>query len=181
MIFREKAKAIICERAVSQMDKSAKRDLLENMLPFDESMPQVEGHPWTSSDFPDTLPETFDDAIYLPALISSFCYTLAGVTNEYLSSELEKVLGEKIQVIGEFVPLLECPCCQFLTLHKRHSFHICKVCGWEDCNGDDPSGYNPVNRMSLIDAKLKFNGQFQEMVKRQPENLIKFPRSVDLV
>lgn len=54
-----------------------------------------------------------------------------------------------------------CPCCRSKissNVVPRRSYHICKVCGWEDCpvQFDDPDYVGPANSISLNQAKKNF-------------------------
>lgn len=54
-----------------------------------------------------------------------------------------------------------CPCCHSKISSNRvprRSYHICKVCGWEDCpvQFNDHNYEGPANGVSLNQAKMNF-------------------------
>ena len=84
-----------------------------------------------------------------------------GITNEYLSSLIETISGNRIEVIGEVEELYKCPCCGYNTLteefnkSKGTGYDICPLCGWEDDGTTDIDEYRSINKGSINDYRKK--------------------------
>ena len=84
-----------------------------------------------------------------------------GITNEYLSSLIETILGCKVDVIGEVEELYKCPCCGYNTLTEEFNpdegtgYDICPFCGWEDDGTTDIDEYRSINKGSMNDYRKK--------------------------
>ncbi|MCA9716363.1 MAG: hypothetical protein KC468_16950, partial [Myxococcales bacterium] len=76
--------------------------------------------------------------------------------NRWLASELTRVDGGDYEVTGVPEPLLECPCCGYLTLGARGAYEICPVCFWEDDGSDDLDRHSGPNHMALREGRRNF-------------------------
>ena len=56
------------------------------------------------------------------------------------------------------MPLHQCPCCDYFSLHTRGEYDICKVCFWEDdgIDVDEPDEYSGPNHMTLREGRQNF-------------------------
>lgn len=94
----------------------------------------------------------------LPQALSDY---YAGVSNGYLSEIYEALTGTRVEVVGEVVELLPCPCCHLKTLHELFNadagtgYDICPYCGWEDDGTSDPSTRSGANSGSMEDYLAK--------------------------
>lgn len=54
-------------------------------------------------------------------------------------------------------PLVTCPCCGYVTLHRAAAMEICPICFWEDeYFAGDPDVVTAANRLSLREAQRNF-------------------------
>lgn len=54
-----------------------------------------------------------------------------------------------------------CPCCESKVIGEPGAYEICEVCNWEDdpIQSADPTCAGGANRMSLVQARIAWNGQ----------------------
>lgn len=159
MISREEAIDIIINQKIKELTCAEREDLLMEIWFEDEG------------DFFSTLPEKLQcemkqseqpisnvtDKKYDVLVINVLKCQFYGVTNEYLSKVVSKLLKRKVEVLGEVEKLYMCPCCGYLTLKQRGNYYICPVCLWEDSGDNDLYRASSVNNgMTLVAARTNF-------------------------
>ncbi len=84
-----------------------------------------------------------------------------GTSNGYLSEIYETVTGEKVEVMGLFHELFECPCCNHKTLSECYDvdegtgYDICDYCNWEDDGTTQIDVMSSVNNSTISEYRRK--------------------------
>ena len=130
------------------MKKVMREDVLKLICEVREKFGDTERNQVLIDDYNESIDDP--EALY-KALRASF----DGVTNGFLSEIYEVIYGIRIEVIGETVELLRCPCCLRQTLSERFDaeagtgWDICRLCGWEDDGTLDPEVLSSVNNGTI--------------------------------
>lgn len=96
------------------------------------------------------------DKRYDPLIMLGIYYDFRGVRNQYLASEIERILNQKPTITGAVEKLEKCPCCEYYTLDAKCDWDICKVCFWEyDCTTELNKISGP-NHITLGEGRVNF-------------------------
>jgi Cysteine-rich CPCC len=81
-----------------------------------------------------------------------------GVTNEYISNEIFKLISIELIIVGASEILNKCPCCNYKTLEERGIYDVCKICFWEDDSIlNENSRFSTTNKTTIEEYRMKFN------------------------
>jgi hypothetical protein len=104
----------------------------------------------TRSEGPENSPnESRYDALVFLALLDR----TAGVTNRWLSEQLNTRTGQRVEVDGPVEPMNQCVCCGRLSMRPGGEWDVCPACYWEDDGTSDVDMISSANRMTLRDAR----------------------------
>ncbi len=159
----EEAISILVEDNLNKLTKEERREQLEIMMYEDwESDPSWSNiSPEVQKDFAEEkeiqnpLNEKYDLVLKL-WLRTKY----SGARNSYILEKIKLLNSEIIEIVGETIELLACPCCGYKTLGEHGNYEICTVCWWED-DGQDNSDASqilggPNYGMSLTRSRINF-------------------------
>lgn len=117
--------------------------------------------------------------IFNSILLDKIITELIGVSNLYISKNLQYKGVCGLSVYGDKEELVFCRCCGYKTLKERGGYEICRVCDWEDDGSYNSQSYSSVNQLFLPEARSNFSefGSCHPYLKEQDVDLdCKFDR-----
>jgi hypothetical protein len=162
VVTRREARESIARTRVAQLTLDERAKVLSEwwvLDPEDEEWSELPGPLQEEIKAQDEVPSDAMPSKYDPLLRLAMLYETFGVRNSWLQATLSEMAGSdlSIEVVGEPEEMLECRCCEYLTIRERGVYEICPVCFWEDDGSQELDRMSGPNHMTLREARGNFS------------------------
>lgn len=166
IIDRSEAIEKIATNTLNSLSHEERESQLLNWWSIDESNPDFFSLSETLQQTilaNDDLPYDIQDSKYNELILLALRSAFKGVTNSFLSRELNSLNIGKYETHGKVELLEACPCCGYRTLPSLANYEVCALCSWEDDGTSELENYSPPNHMTLREAKEKFSKKTEDL------------------